>query len=140
MRWAHLFGAVRRFIALAACLLALPIAASAADQQTFATPEAAVAALSAALKAQHNILAETWSGFSPLRVRMALHTGSVQEREGTYWGIRTDIALPMLIVGRGGLMSSLDIPRLLVPLQTRVGDTLHGLVTRVLDRLPHMQR
>ena len=37
-------------------------------------------------------------------------------------GIRTDIAPPMLIVGRGGLMSSLDIPRLLVPLQTRVGE------------------
>jgi len=37
-------------------------------------------------------------------------------------GIRADIAPPMLIVGRGGLMSSLDIPRLLVPLQTRVGD------------------
>src|SRR6266487_1165308 len=36
-------------------------------------------------------------------------------------GIRTDIAPPMLIVGRGGLMSSLDIPRLLVPLETRVG-------------------
>ena len=36
-------------------------------------------------------------------------------------GIRADIAPPMLIVGRGGLMSSLDIPRLLVPLETRVG-------------------
>src|SRR4030088_393805 len=37
-------------------------------------------------------------------------------------GIRADIAPPMLIVGRGGLMSSLDIPRLLVPLETRVGN------------------
>ena len=36
-------------------------------------------------------------------------------------GIRAEIAPPMLIVGRGGLMSSLDIPRLLVPLDTRVG-------------------
>ena len=27
----------------------------------------------------------------------------------------------MLIVGRGGLMSSLDIPRLVVPLANRVG-------------------
>lgn len=36
-------------------------------------------------------------------------------------GIRTDIAPPMLIVGRGGLLSSLDIPRLLVPLQTSAG-------------------
>jgi chemotaxis protein CheX len=37
-------------------------------------------------------------------------------------GIRADIAPPMLIVGRGGVMSSLDIPRLLVPLETRVGN------------------
>jgi len=36
-------------------------------------------------------------------------------------GIVADIAPPMLIVGRGGTMSSLDIPRLMVPLQTRAG-------------------
>ena len=51
VRWAHSFRAAWRFVALAACLSALAPAASAADQQTFATPEAAVAALSAALKA-----------------------------------------------------------------------------------------
>jgi chemotaxis protein CheX len=37
-------------------------------------------------------------------------------------GISTDIAPPMLIVGRGGSMSSLDIPRLLVPLTTPAGE------------------
>ncbi len=37
-------------------------------------------------------------------------------------GIRADIAPPMLIVGRGGVMSSLDIPRLMVPLQTNAGE------------------
>jgi chemotaxis protein CheX len=37
-------------------------------------------------------------------------------------GISTDIAPPMLIVGRGGSMSSLDIPRLLVPLSTPAGE------------------
>jgi chemotaxis protein CheX len=36
-------------------------------------------------------------------------------------GVRSDIAPPMLICGRGGLMSNLDIPRLLVPLDTKVG-------------------
>jgi chemotaxis protein CheX len=36
-------------------------------------------------------------------------------------GVRAEIAPPMLIVGRGGSMSSLDIPRLLVPLETRAG-------------------
>jgi chemotaxis protein CheX len=37
-------------------------------------------------------------------------------------GVRAEIAPPMLIVGRGGLMSSLDIPRLMVPLRTGEGD------------------
>src|SRR5438874_2215906 len=36
-------------------------------------------------------------------------------------GVRAEIAPPMLLLGRGGLMSSLDIPRLMVPLETRVG-------------------
>ncbi len=36
-------------------------------------------------------------------------------------GISADIAPPMLIVGRGGILSSLDIARLVVPLETRVG-------------------
>jgi len=37
-------------------------------------------------------------------------------------GVRAEIAPPMLIVGRGNLMSSLEIPRLMVPLQTNAGD------------------
>jgi chemotaxis protein CheX len=37
-------------------------------------------------------------------------------------GVRAEIAPPMLICGRGGLMSSLEIPRLMVPLHTGEGD------------------
>jgi len=36
-------------------------------------------------------------------------------------GVRAEVAPPVLILGRGGLMSSLSIPRLLVPLETRAG-------------------
>ena len=36
-------------------------------------------------------------------------------------GVRAGVAPPVLIVGRGGLMSSLNIPRLLVPLETSEG-------------------
>ncbi len=36
-------------------------------------------------------------------------------------GIVADIAPPMLIVGRGGVLSSLDIPRVVVPLETPAG-------------------
>jgi chemotaxis protein CheX len=37
-------------------------------------------------------------------------------------GISADIAPPMLIVGRGGQLSSLEIPRLVVPLETSAGE------------------
>ncbi len=37
-------------------------------------------------------------------------------------GISADIAPPMLIVGRGSSLSSLDIPRLVVPLNTNAGE------------------
>jgi chemotaxis protein CheX len=37
-------------------------------------------------------------------------------------GISADIAPPMLIVGRGGQLSSLEIPRLVVPLDTSAGE------------------
>jgi chemotaxis protein CheX len=37
-------------------------------------------------------------------------------------GVRAEIAPPMLIVGRGGVLSSLDIPRLLIPLDTAAGE------------------
>ena len=36
-------------------------------------------------------------------------------------GISADVAPPMLIVGRGNSLSSLDIPRLVVPLGTNAG-------------------
>jgi len=43
-------------------------------------------ALMAALNAQRALLAEPWSETGPLRVRMALHTGEAQVREGDYFG------------------------------------------------------
>jgi hypothetical protein len=51
VRLGHSLRFASRCAALASLLWAVPPAASAADQQTFATPEAAIAALSAALKA-----------------------------------------------------------------------------------------
>ena len=36
-------------------------------------------------------------------------------------GVAADVAPPMLIVGRGGVLSSLDIARIVVPLETPAG-------------------
>lgn len=57
------------------------------------------------------------SGVGELGNVMTGRAGVLLERAG----VRAQIAPPMLIVGRGGVMSSLDIPRLLVPLETRAG-------------------
>src|SRR5689334_15649100 len=42
-------------------------------------------ALTAALTAQRAVHTETW-GETPIRVRVALHTGTADEREGDYFG------------------------------------------------------
>src|SRR5919199_581975 len=56
----------------------------------FVTPQTAVAA---ALAAQHALQAEPWGSLDPPRVRMALHTGAAEEREGTTTA-RPSIARP----------------------------------------------
>ena len=43
-------------------------------------------ALAAALDAQRRLQAEPWGEIGPLRVRMALHTGAAEERDGDYFG------------------------------------------------------
>ena len=52
--------------------------------------ETAGAGLAAAVAAQRALYAEDWSAFGedfpPILVRMGLHTGEVQEREGDYYG------------------------------------------------------
>src|SRR5262245_19303923 len=47
-----------------------------------ATFETAQAALAATLAAQRALDAEPWGAVGPLRVRMALHTGAAEERDG----------------------------------------------------------
>ena len=43
-------------------------------------------AVGAALAAQRALRAEPWEEGSPIRARMALHTGAVEERSGDYFG------------------------------------------------------
>jgi predicted ATPase/class 3 adenylate cyclase/Tfp pilus assembly protein PilF len=43
-------------------------------------------ALEAALETQRRLLSETWKKSGPIRVRMALHTGAAEERDGDYFG------------------------------------------------------
>jgi len=65
-------------------------------------------ALEAALAAQRALLSEEWEKTGPLRVRMALHTGSADERGGDYFGPPLNRVARLLSAGHGGqvLLSS----------------------------------
>jgi predicted ATPase/class 3 adenylate cyclase len=56
----------------------------------------------AALDAQKFLLSEEWEGTDPLRVRMALHTGTAEERDGDYFGPTVNRVARLLSAGHGG--------------------------------------
>ena len=65
----------------------------------FATP---LDALAAALDAQRALGGEDFSAVEGLRVRMALHAGSADERGGDYFGPAVNRVARLLAVGHGG--------------------------------------
>src|SRR5215203_3125846 len=67
-----------------------------------ATFSTAPDALEAALEAQRALLREEWAESGPLRVRMALHTGTAEERDGDYFGPSLNRVARLLSAGHGG--------------------------------------
>jgi predicted ATPase/class 3 adenylate cyclase len=65
----------------------------------FATPDAAVRA---AIDAQLGIVAEEWLVTDPLRVRMGVHTGVAELREGDYFGSSVNRAARLMAAAHGG--------------------------------------
>jgi predicted ATPase/class 3 adenylate cyclase len=59
-------------------------------------------ALEAALDAQRLLLKERWDESSPLRVRMALHMGAAEERDGDYFGPPVNRVARLLSAAHGG--------------------------------------
>jgi class 3 adenylate cyclase len=59
-------------------------------------------AVAAGLAAQRRLRAEPWGEVGPLRVRMALHTGAAEERDGDYSGPSLNRAARLLSAGHGG--------------------------------------
>jgi len=82
----------------------------------FADPSAA---LTAAVAAQRAVSTEPWPPGSPVRVRVALHSGVCVERDGDYLGPVVNRAARLLAAGHGG--------------QVLVSGAAYGLVA---DRLP----
>jgi predicted ATPase/class 3 adenylate cyclase len=59
-------------------------------------------ALAAALTAQRALQGEAWGAVGPLRVRMALHTGTAEAREGDYFGPALNRVARLLAAGHSG--------------------------------------
>jgi predicted ATPase/class 3 adenylate cyclase len=59
-------------------------------------------AIAASLDAQKRLAAEDWSGVDDLKVRMAIHTGHTDERDGDYFGPAVNRVARLLAIGHGG--------------------------------------
>jgi predicted ATPase/class 3 adenylate cyclase len=64
--------------------------------------QTASAALSCAAQAQRLIGQQTWEAGRPLRVRMGLHTGEAEVRDGDYFGTAVNRAARLVAVAHGG--------------------------------------
>src|SRR5215212_9020051 len=60
------------------------------------------AALEAALAAQRALAAEAWGPIEQIQVRMALHVGIVQQRDGDYFGAPLNRIARLCTAGHGG--------------------------------------
>ena len=59
-------------------------------------------ALDAAIETQRRLLSEAWKESGPIRVRMALHTGAAEERDGDYFGPPLNRVARLLSAAHGG--------------------------------------
>lgn len=94
-------------------------------------------ALAAAFAAQLALQQAEWKEVDPLRVRMALHTGSAEVRDGDYFGPALNRAARLLAAGHGGQLLLSGATRELVQ-----DDLLPGVSLRDLGRysLRNLQR
>ena len=68
----------------------------------YAAFASALDAVRAAVDGQRAIAAEPWNTTTPLHVRMALHSGVVEERNGDYFGLPLSRIARLLAAGHGG--------------------------------------
>jgi predicted ATPase/class 3 adenylate cyclase/DNA-binding CsgD family transcriptional regulator len=106
--WERYPGAMRHSLARHDSILRQTIAAhsgvvfKSGGDGVFAAFTRAPDALAASVAIQHALQTETWDVIGPLRVRIVLHTGVAEERDGDYFGPPLNRAARLLAVGHGG--------------------------------------
>src|ERR671916_372115 len=101
----------------------------------YAAFSTAAEAVEAAIDVQKSLLSEEWEETGPLKVRLALHTGTAEERGGDYFGPTLSRAARLLSAGHGGqVLLSLSTQEL-VRDQLPLGAALRDLGVRRLKDL-----
>jgi class 3 adenylate cyclase len=101
---------------------------------------AARAGLDAALAAQQNLTAESWPTSRPIVVRMALHAGVCEERDGDYFGPAVNRAARLLAVASGGQVLVSGVAAELLSEEMPEGVGLRELGTHRLKDLTRPER
>ena len=104
----------------------------------FESPSDGVAA---ALAGQQRLTAEPWPiAISPLNVRMGLHTGVSQEREGDYYGLEVNLAARIMGLGYGGQILLSEVTSSLVEKSLPRNSTLIDLGEQRLKGIAQVER
>lgn len=96
--------------------------------------------LDAALAAQRNLAAQSWPTSRPIAVRMGLHAGVCEERDGDYFGPAVNRAARMLTVARGGQVLVSGVAAELLSEEMPNGVGLRELGTHQLKDLSRPER
>lgn len=100
-----------------------------------------VKALESAIQIQLALASEQWGSVAPFRVRMALHSGNADERDGDYFGQPLNRCARLLSIGHGGqvLMSAVTAHLLAGLLLQRVElEDLGAHALKDMDRPEHV--
>lgn len=97
-------------------------------------------AVAAALAAQRTLASEDWGEIGPLRVRMGLHTGEADLREGDYYGSAVNRCARIRAAGHGGQVLLSASTAKLVGGALPPGVTLHELGVHRLKDIAEPER
>ncbi len=101
---------------------------------------AAPDALAAALAAQRALVAEAWPTATPIRVRMAIHSGSAERRGDDWFGPPLNRVARMLDAGHGGQILLSQAAQALVADRFPEGAALVDMGERMLKDLARAER
>ena len=118
----------------------VPIRPRGEGDSRFAVFDSAVGAVSAALAFHRGLAAEPWQAPRPITVRIGVHTGHAEVRDGDYYGTAVNRCARIRDLGRGGDTMLSDVTVAVVRDDLPRGTVLRDLGERQLRGLTRTER